>query len=183
MKHIAEKTDQASLLVELLPVGIMLSHERVITHINTLFANMFGYKPDDVVGKSLEFLYPSYRDFIDRGDQWLGFMRDNGGHCDERIMLRKGEEPICVKVKGRCYDRNDPYMQVACTFEVITPPSAGFRLSAQERAIVAAMGEGMTSKQIARNLSLSPRTIETYRSRLMIKTGARNASQLLALLR
>lgn len=182
MKRIAENMDQASMLAELLPVGTMLSNERVITNINALFADIFGYKPDDVVGKSLEFLYPSYRDFIDRGNQWFGFLQNSGGHCDERIMLRKGEEPINVRVKGRCYDRKDPYRLVACTFEVITPPGAAFRLSARERAIVTAMGEGMTSKQIARNLSLSPRTIETYRSRLMIKIGARNASQLLALL-
>ena len=183
MKHIAEKIDQASMLAELLPVGTMLSNERVITNINALFADMFGYKPDDVIGKSLEFLYPSYRDFIDRGEQWFDFLQNSGEHCDERIMLRKGEEPISVRVKGRCYDRKDPYRLVACTFEVITPPVGSFRLSGRERAIVTAMSEGMTSKEIARNLSLSPRTIETYRSRLMIKTGARNASQLIALLR
>ena len=183
MKHIAEKMDKASMLAELLPVGTMLSNERVITNINALFADMFGYKPDDVIGKSLEFLYPSYRDFIDRGEQWFDFLQNNGGHCDERIMLRKGEEPVSVRVKGRCYDRQDPYKLVACTFEVMTLPLGNFRLSTREREIVSAMSEGMTSKEIARNLNLSPRTIETYRSRLMLKTGARNASQLLSILR
>ena len=183
MKHNADKIDHASMLAELLPVGTMLANERVITNINALFADIFGYKPADVIGKSLEFLYPSFREFIDRGDQWFGFLQNSGGHCDERIMLRKGDEPINVRVKGRCYDRQDPYRLVACTFEVISPPKAGFRLSARERTIVTAMGVGMTSKQIARNLSLSPRTIETYRSRMMVKTGASNASQLLSLLR
>ena len=183
MKHIAENMDQALMLAELLPVGTMLANERVITNINTLFADMFGYKPDDVVGKSLEFLYPSYREFIDRGNQWFDFLQNTGGHCDERIMLSKGDVPVSVRVKGRCYDRKNPYRLVACTFEVTTPLGAGFRLSAREQSIVTAMSEGMTSKEIARNLSLSPRTIETYRSRLMIKTGASNASQLLALLR
>ena len=68
-------------------------------------------------------------------------------------------------------------------FEVVASFGAGVRLSDRELAIVAAMGEGMTSKQIARSLGLSHRTTETYRGRLMAKTGARNASQLLALLR
>jgi DNA-binding CsgD family transcriptional regulator len=52
----------------------------------------------------------------------------------------------------------------------------------RERSIVSAMGQGMTSKEIARLLGLSHRTVETYRQRLMTKTGAKNASQLLAML-
>lgn len=145
---------------------------------------LFGYRHEDLVGTSLERLYPSFREFVDRGDEWRGYMSSSGQHCDERIMRRKDDEPIRVRVNGRCKDLRDPYMLVACTFELVSPvETSGFELTWRERAIVDGMSAGMTSKQIARRLNLSHRTVETYRSRLMAKTGARNASQLLALIR
>lgn len=182
MESVPEQANQALLLTDLLPVGILLSHQRVITNCNSLFASIFGYSSDDLTGTSLARIYPSYREFVDRGDQWLGFLRMYGGHCDERIMLRKGEHPIRVRVRGRCKDQQNPYSLVACTFELVSPVLDGpIALTRREQAIVQLMAEGLTSKQIARKLELSHRTIETYRARLMAKTGARNASQLLAL--
>lgn len=184
MENIAVQANQVSMLVDLLPVGTLLSHGRIITTSNSMFANIFGYAHEDLLGKSLEVLYPSHREFVDRGDEWLQFMHQKGEHCDERFMLRKGEKLIRVRVKGRCKDRQNPYTLVACTFEVISSAQTkDIRLTWRERAIVDGMSEGMTSKQIARKLELSPRTVETYRARLMAKTGARNASQLLALIR
>jgi len=43
------------------------------------------------------------------------------------------------------------------------------RLSAREREVLQLVVEGKSSADIARSLSLSPKTIETYRSRLMQK--------------
>ncbi len=184
MQDLAKQANDASTLVDLLPVGTLLTQGRAITKSNNLFANIFGYSNEELLGKSLEILYPSYREFVDRGDEWLPFMRRDGGHCDDHFMLRKGGELICVTVKGRCKDRQDPYMLVACTFELTSPvPIKDIHLTWRERAIVEAMSEGMTSKEIARKLELSHRTIETYKARLMAKVGARNASQLLAMIR
>jgi DNA-binding NarL/FixJ family response regulator len=45
------------------------------------------------------------------------------------------------------------------------------RLSAREREILQLVAEGQTSAQIADILHLSPKSIETYRSRLMRKLG------------
>lgn len=187
MEHFTSATTASaneSLLEELLPVGILLSVGRMITRTNSLFANMFGYEPNDIVGRSLEILYPSYREFVDRGDQWGEIMRHQGQNCDERIMVGSCEEPLMVRVKGRCQDQANPYLMVACTFEITRPePNANLKLSSREYAIIEGMCAGLTSKEIARKLQLSPRTIETYRNRLMVKTGARNATHLLALLR
>lgn len=44
-------------------------------------------------------------------------------------------------------------------------------LSAREREILQLVAEGRTSAQIADALSLSPKTVDTYRSRLMQKIG------------
>ena len=167
-------------LFDLLPVGAVLTKNRVIVESNSLFANLFDYEPNEIVGRSLEMLYPSRRHFVERGEEWFEHFRAAGTHCDERIMLSKGDPPIRMRVAGRCEDRRHPYGLVACTFEPAESTEAVIELSRREREIVSAMGDGLTSKQIARKLNLSHRTIETYRSRLLVKTGARNTAQLLS---
>ncbi|CAN5272663.1 hypothetical protein BH09PSE6_BH09PSE6_19120 [soil metagenome] len=178
----ATATD-ASLLIDLLAVGAIVCRNRVITSANRAFADLFGYWSEGLRGVSLERLYPSRREFIDRGDEWRSFMSLRNEHCDERVMLTRDGQPIWVRVRGRCSDTRDPYRLIACTFE-LAPQDARQQvaLSPRERDIVECMGEGLTSKQIAQRLHLSHRTVETYRSRMMTRTGARNANQLIKML-
>jgi DNA-binding CsgD family transcriptional regulator len=42
------------------------------------------------------------------------------------------------------------------------------------------LGEGRTSKEIARTLAISPRTVEAYRARLLKKYSAGNVAELLS---
>jgi DNA-binding NarL/FixJ family response regulator len=53
------------------------------------------------------------------------------------------------------------------------------RLSAREREVLHRTVEGYSSAQIALQLSLSPKTIDTYRSRLMHKLGVSNRTNLI----
>jgi DNA-binding NarL/FixJ family response regulator len=53
------------------------------------------------------------------------------------------------------------------------------RLSAREREVLHRTVEGYSSAQIALQLSLSPKTVDTYRSRLMLKLGVSNRSSLI----
>jgi DNA-binding NarL/FixJ family response regulator len=53
------------------------------------------------------------------------------------------------------------------------------RLSAREREVLHRTVEGYSSTQIALQLSLSPKTVDTYRSRLMQKLGVSNRSTLI----
>jgi DNA-binding NarL/FixJ family response regulator len=48
------------------------------------------------------------------------------------------------------------------------------RLSAREREVLQLIAEGKTSKEIGQMLLLSPKTVETYRSRLMVKLGIKD---------
>ena len=53
------------------------------------------------------------------------------------------------------------------------------RLSAREREVLHRTVEGYSSTQIALQMSLAPKTIDTYRSRLMQKLGVSNRSALI----
>jgi two-component system response regulator FixJ len=48
----------------------------------------------------------------------------------------------------------------------------------RERQVLEALVEGKANKVMARDLGISPRTVEIYRANLMQKMGAMNLSQL-----
>jgi two-component system response regulator FixJ len=54
-------------------------------------------------------------------------------------------------------------------------------LTQRERDVLECLVRGASSKEIARQLSLSPRTVEAHRARLMTKSGAKSLSTLLRL--
>ncbi len=52
-------------------------------------------------------------------------------------------------------------------------------LSPREREVVRLVAEGKSNKQISAHLSISVRTVETYRARLMLKLNATSTAQLI----
>ena len=57
-------------------------------------------------------------------------------------------------------------------------PAALGRLSRRERQVLEGVVAGKTSKLIARDLAISPRTVEVHRAGMMMKTGAKSLSEL-----
>jgi DNA-binding NarL/FixJ family response regulator len=55
------------------------------------------------------------------------------------------------------------------------------RLSSREREVLHRIVEGSTSVAIAKELSLSRKTVDTYRARLMVKLGVANRTALIRL--
>ena len=51
-------------------------------------------------------------------------------------------------------------------------------LSARERDVLKGLLDGLSNKEIARDLAISPRTVEAYRANLMMKMGAESLSEL-----
>jgi DNA-binding NarL/FixJ family response regulator len=68
--------------------------------------------------------------------------------------------------------------------ESVPDPASGYvrspvdSLSTRERQVVQLVVEGHTSNEIARMIHLSPKSVETYRSRLMLKLGVRDLPSL-----
>lgn len=55
------------------------------------------------------------------------------------------------------------------------------RLSPREHEVMALVIAGLSSKQIARDLGLSPRTVEQHRAHIMYKMGAANITELVSM--
>lgn len=51
-------------------------------------------------------------------------------------------------------------------------------LTPREREVLTHIAEGASNKEVGRRLGISPRTVEVHRARIMEKTGARNAADL-----
>ncbi len=58
------------------------------------------------------------------------------------------------------------------------PDDPLLRLSSRERQVLQMLAEGHSVAKISEKLSLSPKTVETYRSRMMQKLGIRNFATL-----
>jgi DNA-binding CsgD family transcriptional regulator len=90
----------------------------------------------------------------------------------------KGETFWC-HVTGRALNQAAPHEAGIWTFEDLSehrPVKA--ELTAREREVAAFLMDGLTSKEIGRQLNISHRTVEIYRARLMRKYKASNTGEL-----
>lgn len=94
-------------------------------------------------------------------------------------MRRNNGELFWCHVSGRALDPMQPLGAGIWTFEDVSekrPVTA--ELTPREREVAALLVEGKTSKIIARDTGLSPRTVEMHRAKLMRKFSAATSSEL-----
>jgi PAS domain S-box-containing protein len=178
-QHIPHQTiDYQSIFLNA-PVGMCISENRVILACNDALAHMFGYGRDELVGQTFQILYPTLDEFLRIADRIIPIMNAKGRYSDERIMRRANQELFWCHVSGRALDPAKPLGAGVWTFEDVSekrPVTA--ELTPREREIAALLVEGKTSKMIARDTDLSPRTVEMHRAKLMRKFSASTSSEL-----
>jgi PAS domain S-box-containing protein len=161
------------------PVGMCISENRVIQTCNDALAGMFGYHRHQLEGLSFLALYPTMDEFLRTGDRIIPIMNAKGRYSDERIMRRADGELFWCHVTGHAMRAGEPLGPGIWTFEDVSekrPVTA--ELTPREREIAALLVEGKTSKTIARQVDLSPRTVEMHRAKLMRKFSAATSSEL-----
>ncbi len=87
-------------------------------------------------------------------------------------MVHAGRRYLCQKIADTMIDT---YISQRETAEAKSPLE---RLSNREREVLQLVVEGKSSKEIANILHLSPKSVETYRSRLMQKLGVHDLPSL-----
>lgn len=161
------------------PIGMCVSRHRVIQACNDALATMFLYRTEELIGQSFKILYPSLDEYERTGARIAPIISANGRYSDERIMKRSNQELFWCHVSGSGLIHDDPHAIGIWTFEDLSakrPVSA--ELTPREREIAALLVEGKTSKLIARQIGLSPRTVEMHRAKLMRKFSASTSSEL-----
>ncbi len=162
------------------PVGIVMTENRVIRTCNPAFASMFGYDVEQLRDQSFAILYPTYEEFVRIRDKGVKPLREINRYTDERIMARANGSLFWCRVRGiTLTDEGDPLMKAVWSFADLSEERPVTELTTRERQIIMHLGGGLTSKEIARELGISPRTIETYRAKLLKKFRSSNVAELL----
>ncbi len=170
-----------ALAFDLAPVGLCISRRRVIERCNETFATMFGFGTGDLQASSLEALYPSSAEFEHTGERGLPLMRETGRYSDDRIMRHRDGHLFWCHVAGRSLDRDDPFACAVWMFEDLSARRpVTIELTPREREIAQQLVTGKTSKQIARSLDISHRTVEAHRARMMKKLGAGSPGEMIS---
>ncbi|MGR3758619.1 helix-turn-helix transcriptional regulator [Roseobacteraceae bacterium NS-SX3] len=170
--------DLTRLAFDFSPVGIVVTENRVLRECNQRFCGMFGYEREELLDRLFAFLYPSEEEFRNvrhRGDQSLG---QGNPYWDERVMRRKNGDLFWVRVRGHTFTPEDPLGRAVWSFADLSGVRPYQPLTRREREVYSLLGEGKTSKEIARILDLSYRTVEVHRARLLKKVGASNTASL-----
>ena len=176
----AEWMGRYAALVDLCPLGLMLSSQRRIVACNERFATLFGYRQAELLGQSLAMLYPSEDEFVRIGERGRQVMTDKGAYQDERLMKRRDGLLQWFRVHGHAAELVDPFGTACWVFEPLAAGADASRLTPREREILAGMSRGHTAKEAAKALGLSPRTVEKLRAGLRAKFGAHNAVELMS---
>ena len=173
--------DLAVLAFQHAPIGLVITESRIIKGCNPAFAQMFGYTVEDLLEQSFAILYPSLEEFERIRDVGVEPLKRTNRYSDERIMARRNGSLFWCRVRGHSLTRDDdPRKRAVWSFADLSETRNVLNLSGRERQIVMHLGEGRTSKEIARTLDISPRTVENYRARLLKKYNAHNVAELLS---
>jgi len=160
------------------PAGMCISKNGVIKTCNDALVRMFGYQRHAMLGKSFYLLHPTDDEFSYFDGNISSIVNDIGFYSGERIMKRSNGELFWCRLSGSASDGDDPY--TIWIFEDMGKRrTVATGLTAREREICSLLLDGKTSKLIARQIGLSPRTIEKDRSRIMRKLSVANFTELM----
>ena len=168
------------------PVGMVLSRQRIMVDCNARLCEMFGATRDELVGRSFALLYPSVAEYERIGQRMLPILNASGRYADHRMMRRVGGlhgalagETFWCHVTGRALNREAPHEAGIWTFEDLGSRRAvKAELTPREREVAAQLMQGLTSKEIGKQLGISHRTVELHRARLMRKYAAATTAEL-----
>ncbi len=169
-------------LLKELPVPMVYATHRIIRDCNEEFATLFGYGRSELIDRSFARLYPKHADFVRTGKMWGAHLPGGKVYYDERVMTASDGRRFWCQVHGRTRHPTDPFAQAIYCFQPLTRPVVlgAFEMTDRQRQIVTLVAQGKTNTEIALELAISVRTVESHRARLMKAAGLSNAAELVA---
>jgi PAS domain S-box-containing protein len=173
--------DFAKLAFDAAPVAIVLTENRVIRSCNQTFGRLFGYDVNELLGRSFRLFYGSDEEFERTRDIGLTNLRQTGHYHDERLVRHHNGHSVWCRFRAVTLAQHAPLDRMVMSFAPISD-TGPVSFSKRERQVLELMSRGLTSKEIARQLGLSPRTIEDVRGRLIRRFDVRHAADIITLL-
>jgi len=169
------------LAFEMAPIGLVLSKNRIIVDCNSYVCDVFHASREILLGASFREMYPTTEEFERLGRRIAPILNKHGRYADTRIMKRATGQHFWCRVTGRAFNRERPHEAGIWTFEDVSAerPHTSEALTPREREVASRLLDGKTSKVIARELGISPRTVEVFRASLMKKFSATNTADLI----
>jgi PAS domain S-box-containing protein len=172
---------------------VVVTDRRRCAEANEAACELIGLSRDEIVGRRLDSLMaPAMRGRLSH--VWTAFA-EAGGHAGP-FTLASGAEIQIQLTPNLMPDRHllvlspigaaatPPSGEIAepgHAAEREAPPSGGRRPSARELEVLGLLAEGATDPQIAKQLGLSPATVQTHVRNAKAKLGARTRAQAVAL--
>lgn len=165
-----------------MPVPMVFATHRIIRDCNNEFADLFGYRREDLVESSFSRLYPAIGDFVRTGDMWRHHLPGGAVYYDERVMAGADGKRFWCRVNGRARNAGDPFAAALYCFEPMSRPvsETTLKLTGRQRQILTLVAQGKTNAAIAEEVGLSRRTVEAHRLRLARSVGVANSVELIA---
>jgi DNA-binding CsgD family transcriptional regulator len=167
-----------------LPVAVIVARERIMVDCNARALELFRAQRSDIVEQSFSKLYPQQKDFATTGRRLAPLISKRAVFSDNRIMRRVDGSHFWVTVCGFGYNPKRPFELAIWTFtdlsEDARQPDVASTLTERERDVAALLVNRMTSKEIGRELNISPRTVDIYRASLLKKYEVRATTDLIA---
>jgi len=165
------------------PAPHLITGNRVMLDCNEQFLQLFGYSREELLGQLTLLLYPSQADYKTIGERSLSWLLNsrNGSYSDERFMQHRNGEVFWARANGYALSPDDPFQLMVWHFERLDRPvHATVNLTPREREVSMHIVNGLTCKEVAKKLSISHRTVEVHRARLMKKMQAKNSAELVS---
>ncbi|WP_175780732.1 LuxR C-terminal-related transcriptional regulator [Burkholderia anthina] len=166
-----------------LPVAAIVAKERIMVDCNDRALHLFRATRDDILDQSFAKLYPEQKDFATTGRRLAPLLAKHAGFSDDRIMRRIDGSHFWVTVCGFGYNPKRPFELAIWTFTDLSGdtkhPDVTSTLTERERDVAAFLVHGLTSKEIGKELSISPRTVDIHRASLLRKYEVRTTHDLI----
>ncbi len=158
------------------PGGILITDlEGIVVRVNHAFATMLGYTPAELERKSIAEIVEE-EDNTALIEELLRSVGQDAVASDRRY---RGKSGALLWARERSVLRRDAANQPRYVLTLVERMTEGGsdpleRLSRREREVLELVIAGRTSKEIAARLGIAAPSVDTYRSRIMVKLSIRD---------
>ncbi|MCX7168270.1 MAG: EAL domain-containing protein [Rhodocyclales bacterium] len=112
--------DEQQMIFDNAAVGILFARDRVVQRCNRRLAEIFGYQPAELAGRSTRVFYLSEEDYRQHGAQVMPVVMAGGTYIGENRVRRKDGQAFWVRATGRRVASQTSSVDLTWIFEDVT---------------------------------------------------------------